>query len=56
VDEATKHVMTLDVQGRGSGGDRAVRYGYAEIDSPVRALLVVMPDVAANDPFEVPLT
>ena len=53
VDEAAKHVVTMDVQRRGIGDDRAVRYRHAEIDSPVRALTVVVPDVAEKDSFEV---
>src|ERR1019366_3310369 len=32
----------MDVQRRGSGDDRAVRDRHAEVDSPVRALLVVV--------------
>ena len=43
----------MDVQRRGSGDDRAVRDRHAEVDSPVRALLVVVPDVAEKDSFEV---
>jgi hypothetical protein len=54
VDEVTEHVVTMDIQGRGSDG-RAVRDRHVEVDASVRALFVVVPDVAAKDSFEVTL-
>ena len=53
VDEASEHVVTLDVQRRERGDGRAVRTRHAEIDSPVCALFVVVPDVPAKNSFEV---
>jgi hypothetical protein len=52
VDEATKHVVTVDaMERRGSAAD--LTGGYFKIDSTVRAPSVVMADVLAKFPFEV---
>src|SRR5664280_2159855 len=52
VDEATKHVVTVDaMERRGSAAD--LTGGHFKIDSTVRALSVVMADVLAKYPFEV---
>ena len=53
VDEAAKHVVTIDVQRRGSGGDCAAGHGHTEVDAPVRSLSVVVTDVGPKDSLEV---
>src|ERR1039458_9830941 len=53
VDDPTQHVATADVAERpGSRGHFAGRCGHLESKATVRPMLVVMPDVVAEDPLE----
>lgn len=56
VDKAAKHIVTMDVYRRGSGGEPVAGHRNAEVDAPMRTLLVVVADVLPKDSFEVTMS
>jgi hypothetical protein len=56
VDEATEHIVTMDVERRGNSGHPAVEDGPTDVDASVGALLAVVAGVLPEDSFEVPFT
>jgi hypothetical protein len=52
VDEAAKHVVTMDGQRRGSGDDFSAGHRHTEVDSTMRALSVLVVLVLSKDSFE----
>jgi hypothetical protein len=50
VDEIAQHVVTMGTERRGSGGDPHAGHGHFKTDTSMGALLVVVPDVLAENP------
>jgi hypothetical protein len=48
VDEASKHFVSLEVQGRGSGGDSDAGHRHSQFDAAMWTLLVVVAHVPAK--------
>ena len=49
MDEATEHIVTMDVERRGNSGHPAVEDGPTDVDASVGALLVVVAGVLPED-------
>jgi hypothetical protein len=53
VDESAEFVATIDAERWGSGDSGlAAAYRHAKVKAPVRALVVVVPDVLVQDPVQ----
>ncbi len=56
VDKAARHVMTMDMQRWGSGGDSTAGHRRTEVDATMRTLSVEVPGVPAEDSLELAMT